>query len=43
MRPALLAAAFSLVAGAAAAQDLAVTNARILTAGPAGEIASGPW
>ena len=37
----LAAAAAALSAGIASAQDVAVTNARLLTAGPAGEIASG--
>lgn len=41
MRAALLSCVLALAASAAAAQDLAVTNARLLTAGPAGEIASG--
>jgi imidazolonepropionase-like amidohydrolase len=37
----LSAAALALVAGAAHAQTVAITHARILTAGPAGEIADG--
>ncbi len=41
MRALLLAAAALAVALPVAAQDFAVTNARLLTAGPAGEIASG--
>lgn len=41
MRALLLAAAAAAFALPAAAQDLAVTNARLMTAGPAGEIASG--
>jgi imidazolonepropionase-like amidohydrolase len=40
-RLALLAGAAAVLAGPAAAQTLAVTNARIHTAGPAGDIASG--
>jgi imidazolonepropionase-like amidohydrolase len=37
----LTAAAVAALAGPALAQDIAVTNARLMTAGPAGEIASG--
>ncbi len=41
MRRLILGAAFAALAAAAHAETIAITNARILTAGPAGEIASG--
>ena len=41
MRALLLTAALAAFALPAAAQDIAVTNARLMTSGPAGEIASG--
>jgi imidazolonepropionase-like amidohydrolase len=41
MRRLLLTAALAAFAAPVAAQDIAVTNARLMTAGPAGEIASG--
>ena len=41
MRRLLLTAALAALAAPALAQDIAVTNARLMTAGPAGEIASG--